>query len=82
VQKTFVHLAGDSRIVDHHVESAEMIHCSLYDGADVLGNRDINMLEPCTGSALVGQLLTVVVVDIGDDHGRAGIHEPSYNSTA
>jgi len=81
VQETPVHAAGDPPVVEHHIESAETVSGSLYDAADVLDDRDINVPKPSPRPAVAGKLVTVVVVEIRDDHFGPGIHESFDYST-
>jgi hypothetical protein len=77
-----VHFAGYSRVVDHHIESAQAFSCVLYDCAHIVGVGDVNMLVSGSRSALAGQFLPVVVVDVGDDHVCAGIDESEHDPAA
>ena len=76
-----MHFAGNPCVVDHHIESAETVNSNLHEGVDVLGNGDINVLKRGPCSRLAGKLLTVVVIEVRDDHFGAGIHEPLDYST-
>ena len=76
-----MHLAGNPRVVDHYIESSETVSSSLDNGADILGHRDVNVLEPSPRSVFAGQLFTVAVVEICDDDLGAGIDECLHYST-
>jgi hypothetical protein len=77
-----VHFAGDPSVVDHHIESAETVYGRLHDAADVLGDRDINMLKRGPRSALAGKVLAIVVIEIRDNYLRTGFHESFDYPTA
>src|ERR1700739_2653360 len=66
-QEAFVHLAGDTGVVDHDVESAKAVDRCVDKGLDVRGVRNVGVPEPRAHPTLRGDVLAGVVVDVGDD---------------